>query len=99
MAVLLSDLRLGGVALDFPVVQAALSRYSDMPMRVIARRLGAPYTLCEVMLDQFILRLKPRRKNQHYLQVADEEHPTGGQLMGADPTDFAPAALRLVESG
>ena len=29
--------------------------------------------------------------------VADEEHPTGGQLMGADPEDFAPAALRLVE--
>jgi nifR3 family TIM-barrel protein len=33
------------------------------------------------------------------LEVADEEHPTGGQLMGADPTDFAPAALRLVENG
>ena len=31
--------------------------------------------------------------------VADEEHPTGGQLMGADPTDFGPAALRLVEHG
>jgi nifR3 family TIM-barrel protein len=81
------------------VVQAALSGYSDLPMRVIARRLGAPYTLCEVMLDKFIVELKPRRKNRHFLMVADEEHPTGGQLMGADPTDFAPAALRLVEHG
>jgi tRNA-dihydrouridine synthase B len=95
----LRELSIGPLRLDFPVVQAALSGYSDMPMRVIARRLGAPYTLCEVMLDQFILQLKPRRKNRHFLQVADEEHPTGGQLMGADPTDFAPAALRLVESG
>ena len=43
------------VEIDFPVVQAALSGYSDWPMRVIARRLGAPYTLCEVMLDQFIV--------------------------------------------
>jgi tRNA-dihydrouridine synthase len=68
-------------------------------MRVIARRMGAPYTLCEVMLDKFILELKPRRKNRHFLMVADEEHPVGGQLMGADPTDFAPAALRLVEHG
>ena len=58
-----------------------------------------PYTLCEVMLDKFIVALKPRRRNRHYLDVADEEHPTGGQLMGADPEVFAPAALRLVESG
>src|SRR5215204_872385 len=93
------ELRIGQLRLDFPVVQAALSGYSDMPMRLIARRLGAPYTLCEVMLDKFIIELKPRRRNRHFLHVAEEEHPTGGQLMGADPTDFAPAALRLVESG
>ena len=36
--------RIGNVAIDFPVVQAALSGYSDWPMRVIARRLGAGYT-------------------------------------------------------
>jgi tRNA-dihydrouridine synthase B len=95
----LRELLIGPLRLDFPVVQAALSGYSDMPMRLIARRLGAPYTLCEVMLDKFILQLKPRRRNRHYLDVADEEHPTGGQLMGADPEVFAPAALRLVESG
>jgi len=70
-----------------------------LPMRVIARRLGASYTLCEVMLDKFVLQLKPRRKNRHFLRVADEEHPTGGQLMGADPTEFGPAALRLVDNG
>ncbi len=92
-------LPIGPLRLDFPLVQAALSGYSDMPMRVIARRLGAPYTLCEVMLDKFVVQLKPRRKNRHFLQIADEEHPTGGQLMGADPQDFAPAALRLVEVG
>jgi nifR3 family TIM-barrel protein len=95
----LPQLSIGPLSLDFPVVQAALSGYSDMPMRVIARQLGAPYTMCEVMLDKFILALKPRRRNRHYLDVADEEHPTGGQLMGADPEVFAPAALRLVESG
>lgn len=95
----LRELCIGPLRLDFPIVQAALSGYSDMAMRVIARRLGAPYTVCEVMLDQFVMQLKPRRKNRHFLHVADEEHPTGGQLMGADPQDFAPAALRLVEAG
>ena len=81
-------LRIGSLQLDFPVVQAALSGYSDMPMRVIARRSGAPYALCEVMLDKFIMELKPRRKNRNFLQVAEEEHPAGGQLMGADPANF-----------
>src|SRR3954469_5640282 len=99
MTTSLGGLRLGNVQLDFPVVQAALSGYSDAPMRLLARRNGAPYTLCEVMLDKFIVELKPRRRNKHFLHVADEEHPTGGQLMGADPTVFAPAALRLVEHG
>jgi tRNA-dihydrouridine synthase B len=95
----LPALSIGPLHLDFPVVQAALSGYSDMPMRVIARRHGAPYTICEVMLDKFILELKPRRRNRHFLSVADEEHPTGGQLMGADPEQFGPAAIRLVENG
>jgi len=95
----LRELRIGNVTLDFPVVQAALSGYSDTAMRLIARRLGASYTLCEVMLDQFILAVKPRRKNHHFMHVADDEHPVGGQLMGADPTQFGPAAMRLVEHG
>ncbi len=99
MALDLQPLQIGSLKLDFPVVQAALSGYSDMPMRVLARRLGASYTLCEVMLDTFIVALKPRQRNRHYLEVADEEHPTGGQLMGADPEVFAPAAVRLVERG
>jgi len=95
----LPTLRLGPIALDFPVVQAALSGYSDAPMRIIARRLGAPYTICEVMLDKLVVQFKQRQRTRHLLYVADEEHPTGGQLMGADPTEFGPAAKRMVAAG
>jgi tRNA-dihydrouridine synthase B len=95
----IGPISIGRVALDFPVVQAALSGYSDWAMRVIARRLGAPYTLCEVMLDQFLLEASHTSKNRRRLKVTDEEHPVGGQLMGANPDDFGPAALRLVEAG
>ncbi len=80
-------------------MQAALSGYSDWPMRVIARRLGAPYTLCEVLLDKFLVEVKKSRKNRHLIRVGDEEHPVGGQLMGADPELFGPAAVKLVEAG
>lgn len=95
----LPELRIGNLTLDFPVVQAALSGYSDTAMRVIARRLGASYTICEVMLDKFILEVKNRPKNHHFMLVDKSEHPVGGQLMGADPTQFGPAAVKLVERG
>jgi nifR3 family TIM-barrel protein len=99
MELAIPTLRLGPLQLDFPIVQAALSGYSDAPMRLTARRLGAPYTLCEVALDQFVLKLKPRPRNRHHFFIADEERPVGGQLMGADPADFGPAAVRLVAHG
>ena len=92
-------LQIGQVAIGFPAVQAALSGYSDWPMRVLARRHGASYTLCEVMLDEFLVQLKDRRRTSHFLHVSEEEHPVGGQLMGADPQLFAMGAERLVQAG
>ncbi len=99
MTALTKKLRIGNIELDSPVVQAALSGYSDTAMRVIARRLGASYTLCEVMLDKFILQVRRRPKNHHFMHVDPNEHPVGGQLMGAEPEQFGPAAQRLVEHG
>jgi nifR3 family TIM-barrel protein len=81
------------------VVQAALSGYSDWPMRVIARRLGATYTVAEVLLDKFVLDVSKGSKARRHLRVSDEEHPCGAQLMGAVPEQFPPAALRLVAAG
>lgn len=92
-------LRIGNVDIGSPVVQAALSGYSDLPMRVIARRHGASYTVCEVMLDQFLLSLTKRERTRHFLDIADEEHPVGGQLMGAEPEQFSLGAMKLVEAG
>jgi nifR3 family TIM-barrel protein len=95
----LFPLRLGRVEIDLPVVQAALAGYSDWPMRVIARRLGAPYTIAEVLLDKFILAVTKGRKARRRIRTSDEDHPCGAQLMGADPAEFPPAAMKLVEAG
>ena len=95
----LPHLNIGPVEIGFPVVQAALAGYSDWPMRVIARRLGAPYTLAEVMLDQFVINVSKGRKAGRYIRVTDEEHPCGAQLMGAAAQQFVPAALKLVAAG
>ena len=98
-ALAIRPLNIGNVALGFPVVQAALSGYSDLPMRVMARRHGASYTICEVMLDQFLVALSKRQKTKHFLDIHRGEHPVGGQLMGAEPEQFSLGALKLVEAG
>jgi nifR3 family TIM-barrel protein len=51
------------------------------------------------MLDQFLTQLKDRKRTSHFLHVSDEEHPVGGQLMGAEPEQFAAGAVRLVQAG
>ncbi len=90
-------LRFGKIELDVPFVQAALSGYSDLAMRRVARRCGAPYAINEVMLDKIVN--QPGRKRDRILSVADDDHPVGGQLMGANPDEFGPAAHAMAEAG
>ncbi|HRX83818.1 MAG TPA: tRNA-dihydrouridine synthase [Phycisphaerae bacterium] len=91
-------LQLGTVEIAHPFVQAALSGYSDPPMRAIARRHGAAYTLNEVVLDKLVI---TRGKGQKRVlrPVEPDDHPVGGQLMGANPDDFGPAARLLADAG
>lgn len=90
-------LSIGGLQFDLPVVQAALSGYSDAPMRLIARRLGAPYALHEVVLDKFVI--QPGKLRRQILKLDEADHPVGGQLMGATPEQFAEAAGMMAEAG
>jgi nifR3 family TIM-barrel protein len=90
---------IGSIRLASPVVQAALSGYSDRAMRVLARRHGAAYSLCEVLIDTFVAVVGTNKRNLARIAVAADEHPVGGQLMGSNPDDFAPAARRLVQAG
>ena len=98
-AMAFKPLRIGSVEIGSPIVQAALSGYSDWPMRKLAREHGASYTLCEVMLDQFLVSLKDRERNRHFLYNTLDEQPVAGQLMGAEPEQFALGAKRLAEAG
>jgi len=92
-------LKIGKFEFEFPVVQAALSGYSDWAMRQISRDHGCPFASCEVVLDRFLIGPKLSRATCTSLFFSRDEHPIGGQLMGADPSQFVGGALRLVEAG
>ena len=99
LAVKLPTLRVGALRLESPFVQAALSGYSDRPMRVLARRHGAAYTVHEVLIDRFVREVRSASARARHFVVGDEEHPVGAQLMGSEPAEFPAAAERLVEAG
>lgn len=93
-------LKIGNLVFDAPLLQAPLSGYSDAPMRRLARRFGASFALCEVLLDQFVLDVSKRRsKSRLYLDVQDSDRPAGAQLMGSSSDEFVSAAFKLLECG
>ena len=90
-------LRLGSLEISSPAVQAALSGYSDLPMRRVARAHGAPFALNEVVLDALVL--VKGKQQRRILDLPDDDHPVGGQLMGSQPDVFGQAAAELVRAG
>src|SRR3954465_8274402 len=89
--------RVGPFELAIPVMQAGLAGYSDMAMRVVARRRGCPYAVTEALLDQVLLRGGRGREKGAVLCEAD--HPVAGQLMGSEAEELAAAAKILLDAG
>ncbi|HEY1100002.1 MAG TPA: tRNA-dihydrouridine synthase [Myxococcota bacterium] len=90
-------LRIGHFNFDVPAIQGALSGFSDLPMRRVARSFGCVYAMNEVVLDELVL--LPGKLQAEILNVADDDHPVAGQLLGGVPETFAGAAKLLVQAG
>ena len=97
MAVTLKPLCIGELVLSPPVVLAPLAGYTDLPYRLICRRLGAPYCTTEMMLDRQLA--LPGRLRRRFVHTAAEDHPLGGQIIGSDPREMAAAAAELDKAG
>ncbi len=74
-----------------------MSGYSDLPMRRVARAFGCVYAMNEVVLDELVV--LPGKLREQILRVEDDDHPVGGQILGATPETFAAAAALLVDAG
>ncbi len=92
-----SSCRIGAFAFSIPAMQAGLAGYSDMAMRVVARRRGCPYAVTEALLDRVILTGGRGREKRSILCQAD--HPVAGQIMGSEADEMAAAAKVLLEAG
>jgi nifR3 family TIM-barrel protein len=90
-------LEIGNLHIGLPAIAAALSGFSDRPMRVVARRYGAEFAMAEVVLDEIVL--VQGKLRERIFRIGEDDHPIGGQLMGSRPEQFGEAANDLVEAG
>lgn len=90
-------MRIGHIQLSSPFCQAGLAGYSDRAMRLVARRRGCPYAVTEALLDTIMLNggVGLRRS----IDINDEDHPIGGQIIGSEPPQMAAAARLLADRG
>jgi nifR3 family TIM-barrel protein len=90
-------LEIDSLHIGLPAIAAALSGFSDRPMRVVARRYGAEFAMAEVVLDEIVL--VNGKLRERIFRIGADDHPIGGQLMGSQPEQFGEAAGDLVEAG
>jgi len=90
---------------DAPFYQAGLAGYSDVAMRMIARKHGCPFCMTEALLDRMVITPGKARGRADLAVIQDNvpgseaDHPIGGQIIGAQADEMAEAASELVGMG
>lgn len=88
-------MRIGNIELSAPVALAPMAGITDLPFRLISRRMGAGMTVSEMVSAKGLL--YKNVKTTDMLQIDPEERPTAIQLFGSVPDELAEAA-RIVEA-
>ncbi|HUT99808.1 MAG TPA: tRNA dihydrouridine synthase DusB [Myxococcota bacterium] len=83
-------MNIGALEIDPPVFLAPMAGVSDSPFRCIARRLGCPAVMTEMVSAEGISRAG--RRTLELLAIQPEEHPVVAQLFGRHPDSLAEAA-------
>ncbi len=82
--------RIASLTLASPLVLAPLAGYTDLPFRLLCRRLGAALTVTEMVSCHGLAYAQP--KTLRLLASAPEERPVSVQLFGGDPETMGRAA-------
>ncbi len=86
----LSCARIASLSLASPLVLAPLAGYTDLPFRLLCRRLGAALAVTEMVSCHGLVHGQP--KTLRLLATTPEERPVAVQLFGSDPEVMGRAA-------
>lgn len=86
-------MRLGKLDAPFPVMLAPMAGVTDLPFRVLCKRMGADMTCTEMVSAKGLHYGNARTKG--LLETAEEERPCAVQIFGNDPAVMAETAKRI----
>ena len=90
-------MNIGNIELSAPLAMAPMAGITDLPFRLICRRLGCGMTVSEMVSAKGLL--YKNVKTTEMLRIDDGERPTAIQLFGSVPAELAEAARMVEASG
>lgn len=87
-------MRVGKIDIEKPIVLAPMEDVTDLPFRVICKRLGADIVYTEFVNSEGLIREAQKTKNK--MRFVEEERPFGIQIYGGNEESMQSAA-RIVE--
>lgn len=90
-------MQIGEIKLAAPLALAPMAGITDLPFRLICRRLGCGMTVSEMVSAKGLL--YKNVKTTEMLRIDDGERPTAIQLFGSVPEELAEAARMVEASG
>lgn len=90
-------MNIGNIELSAPLALAPMAGITDLPFRLICRRLGCGMTVSEMVSAKGLL--YKNVKTTEMLRIDDGERPTAIQLFGSVPAELAEAARMVEASG
>ncbi|MDF1790687.1 MAG: tRNA dihydrouridine synthase DusB [Thalassobaculaceae bacterium] len=90
-------IQIGSHSLSAPVLVAPMSGVTDRPFRRLARRLGAPLVVTEMIASHAVLR--DVREETRKAEIDAEDTPAVVQIAGWDPSVMAEAARMMADRG
>ena len=83
-------MKIGDVTIDSQLVLAPMAGVTDLGFRTICRRLGAGYTITEMVSAKALC--YQDKKSIPLLKLGEGEHPAAAQIFGSDPVCMEEAA-------
>lgn len=90
-------MQIGNIKLEAPLVLAPMAGITDLPFRLICRRLGCAMTVSEMVSAKGLL--YKNVKTTEMLRIDNGERPTAIQLFGSVPQELSQAAKMVEASG
>lgn len=88
-------MKIGNVDIQTPVALAPMAGVSDLAFRAVCRRLGAGYTVTEMVSAKALC--YQDKKSIPIMTLAPGEHPAAVQIFGSDPDCMRQAAAIVAE--